>query len=135
MSEFADRARWAYHQKKGRERGFSQAVWAERIGKRLQKGAPSQTTVGRWMQLRSEGGTLPDDLETVEAAALEVDVDPGWLAFGPASEARAPAGWSEPPAAGSAVVMTDPGLATEIETKREKPADSPTRGKRKPRAS
>lgn len=65
----------------------------ERIAKRMGRpeGFPAGT-VSRW----AAGKNIPQDLEVIGAAALETGVDPGWLAFGRASDAPWPAGWQPP---------------------------------------
>lgn len=58
------------------------AFVGQRIGKR---GSISQSTASRWF-----GGSVPD-LRTLLSIAVELEVDPGWLAFGDESRAPVPA--------------------------------------------
>lgn len=66
---------------------LTQERLAERVSKRLKLEEPlTQSAVSRWFR-----GAVPRDLATIVAIAELLQVDPGWLAFGPASQAPPPA--------------------------------------------
>lgn len=84
---FQHRLVLAYHLWQGRNaRRLTQTQLGERVGKPLGR-AVGQYTVSDWFR----GVSMPS-LEETEALALVLEVDPGWLAFGHASESPAPEG-------------------------------------------
>jgi transcriptional regulator with XRE-family HTH domain len=92
---FGSRFSFAWSLKANRE-GVRQIPLA-RVGKRIadrmgRAEAFPAGTVSRW----AAGKNVPQELEVILAAAQETGVDPGWLTFGEASAAPAPAGWIPP---------------------------------------
>jgi transcriptional regulator with XRE-family HTH domain len=102
--DFGQRAFWAHRAAEQRfRRDISQKEIGERVAKRLGEPRPiHQSTAGKWLKSGKEGGAVPD-VPTIAALALEFAVDPGWLAFGGASRAPAPDGYSPPAAKPPAV--------------------------------
>lgn len=89
MSSFAERLNWAYLQLQVREgRPIDKTEIGRRVSARVARAKPySGTAASNWFT-----GAEPD-LDTQEALAAVLGVDPGWLGFGEASQAPAPAGW------------------------------------------
>lgn len=83
--------------REGSPGSVTQPILAKRLTQRLKRKKPlGASTVGKWLN-----GTLPSKTSLMVALARELGVDPGWLYFGGASEAPAPA-WAasvagEPP--------------------------------------
>lgn len=81
---FHDRLFQAWSLWQGRhKRKLSQTELGEMVGKAGGE-AVSQSTVSDWFK------TVVPSVGVVEYLAKALEVDPGWLAFGPASEAPAP---------------------------------------------
>jgi len=71
-------------EKKGRI-GYKQV--ADFVREKTSRAKPhSETSVGRWFK----GESFPDEVATIWALAVMFGVDPGWLAFGAASQAPSP---------------------------------------------
>src|SRR5215216_1196606 len=85
---FADRMSLSYtalcRQRHGQIRKLELTEFGQRIGARLLRPAVPPSTIMDWF-----AGTVPD-VATIQAVAEVCGVDPGWLAFGTASEAPAP---------------------------------------------
>ena len=82
---FSSRLFRAWHFLQLRKGGGATQEWlGRRVGKMLGEEEISQSAVSRWFR-----GSVPD-LETIAAMAKALEVDPGWLAFGEASQAPSP---------------------------------------------
>lgn len=92
VSEFTARARDARKQREYDLRldRYKFAQIGRDIGRVLDCAAVHSGTVRRWFV-----DVIPPDLNIICALAIVLDVDPGWLAFGKASTAQAPA-WFTP---------------------------------------
>lgn len=82
---FSARLFRAWHLLQIRKQGGVTQEWlGKRVGRILGEEDLSQSAVSRWFK-----GAIPD-LDTIEAMAKALEVDPGWLAFGEASAAPSP---------------------------------------------
>lgn len=95
--DFGQRAFWAHRAAEQRlRRDISQKELGERVAARLREPKPiHQSTAGKWLKSGAEGGAVPD-VPTIAALALELGVDPGWLAFGTETQAPPPNGYAPP---------------------------------------
>lgn len=88
IEDYARRANWAFQrlQQRSYPAKVSQSELGDRVGKRVGKEF-TQTAVAGWLSK-----SLPRDLESQTALALELHVDPGWLYH---DSGTAPEGWLE----------------------------------------
>lgn len=88
IDEYARRVNWAFArlQQKSYPEKVTQTELANRVGRRVGR-TYTQTAAAGWLRK-----TIPRDLETQEALASELDLDPSWLYF---ERGLAPAGWVE----------------------------------------
>lgn len=86
IEAYAERAKWAFWRLQ-HPSPVTQSELGVRVGKRVKR-TFTQTAVAGWLSR-----SLPRDLETQVALALELGVTASWLYF---KEGIAPAGWVEP---------------------------------------
>lgn len=88
IEDYAKRANWAFQrlQQRSYPGKVSQSELGERVGRRVGKEF-TQTAVAGWLSK-----SLPRDLESQTALALELHVDAGWLYH---NSGIAPQGWLE----------------------------------------